>query len=375
MKICILSMQHVLNFGSLLQSYALKTMLQEMGHTVFFLNIIPNKEDNCLLEGFAMEYPEEMEKHGTISSKLKKLDRYTRNRLQHKFMWVVQSKYFQKFQHHEFPTADTAEFFDCCVIGSDEVFNCLSPAPWGFTSQLFGNVPQADKVITYAASCGSTVFSAVPSLAVERIREALKNVCAISVRDQNTRDFVSHCTNTAIQEHLDPVLVYDFDREIAEAALPADLPNRYCIIYSYYNRIHKETDIRQIQAFCREQDLEPVTVGAPQKWIAKHLVLSPFEALKVFQNAAFVITDTFHGTIFSAKYAKRFAVMVQPSNRNKLEDLIRKLALEQHVIQSFEQLKIAGSAENDLNRIALLTKKEQMRTIQYLKENITGMDS
>ena len=39
MDICILSMQKVNNMGSLLQSYALKKMLEEMGHNVFFLDI------------------------------------------------------------------------------------------------------------------------------------------------------------------------------------------------------------------------------------------------------------------------------------------------------------------------------------------------
>lgn len=50
--------------------------------------------------------------------------------------------------------------------------------------------------------------------------------------------------------------------------------------------------------------MEIISIGAPQMWISKHMVLTPFETLVAFKHAEFVVTDTFHGTIFSAKYAK-----------------------------------------------------------------------
>ena len=37
--------------------------------------------------------------------------------------------------------------YDVCVIGADEVFNCMQDSPWRFTTQLYGNVPEAKKVI------------------------------------------------------------------------------------------------------------------------------------------------------------------------------------------------------------------------------------
>ena len=41
----------------------------------------------------------------------------------------------------------------------------------GFTSQLFGNVPEAKRVITYAASCGTTKYEDLPDEIADRIRE------------------------------------------------------------------------------------------------------------------------------------------------------------------------------------------------------------
>lgn len=56
MKVCILSMQMVDNMGSLLQSFALKRILEEMNVQVEFLDIASNEEDNNLLNGIRQQY-------------------------------------------------------------------------------------------------------------------------------------------------------------------------------------------------------------------------------------------------------------------------------------------------------------------------------
>ena len=55
MKVCILSMQMVDNMGSLLQSFALKRILEEMNVQVEFLDIASNEEDNNLLNGIRQQ--------------------------------------------------------------------------------------------------------------------------------------------------------------------------------------------------------------------------------------------------------------------------------------------------------------------------------
>lgn len=372
MKVCILSMQRVPNFGSLLQSYALKSIMEKNGHSVEFIDIVPDDCDNDLLAGMHNVFYKEGERGGTFLSKLKKIDRYTLNRLRIKYRNHKQLELFEKFRVAELGIDQGAneKKYDLCVIGSDEVFNCLSGAAWGFASQLFGNVSQADRVITYAASCGATVYENVPVAAQQKIRETFRRVEVLSVRDKNTFDFVSKLTDKPIEQHLDPVLVYDFSEEVNRTSLPEDLPERYCVVYSYYNRFAERDDIDRIRAFCQNKGLELLTVGSPQKWIKNHLVLHPFEVFKVFQNAEFVITDTFHGTIFSAKYAKKFAVLIRDSNRNKLMDLVTRLGLHQHLISTTEDLERAYEKEAESTSVEDIFERERTRTNRYLRENI-----
>ena len=371
MNLCILSMQRVENFGSLLQSYSLKRILEQQGHTVSFIDIEPRAEDDKLLDGSVMHFAD-TPASASLWGKLKKIDKYFFTRLCNKYAGKQQLKKFEKFRQEVLGVCKKSnyDYFDCCIIGSDEVFNGLQNAKWGFTSQLYGDVKQADKVITYAASCGGTILEQMPPKAAQRVQEAFENVSAFSVRDENTKNFTEALTDRTVHMHMDPVVVADFSVELEQAILPADLPQRYCLVYAYPNRINREEDIALIKRFCNTHDLKLVSVGGTQMWIDRHLVLEPFEMLKVFQNAAFVITDTFHGTIFSAKYAKRFAVMTRPSNENKLRDLIRKLNLERHWIKSLNQLESVYEYEHNPEDTEILAKRERIRTEQYLKDNV-----
>ena len=373
MDVCILSMQRVQNFGSLLQSYALKRMLEERGCHVSFIDIVPNEEDQKLLEGSSSLVFHEGEPGGSIWSKLKKLDRYTLNRLRVKKLSKIQEQKFEDFRRDFLGINQNAQNdFDLCVIGSDEVFNCMSKTGWGFTSQLFGNVPQAKRVMFYAASCGSTKLEHLPPRVAQRISETFRNVSAFSVRDKNTAQFVAGLANIIPEEHLDPVAVANFSAELSTVELPKVCSEPYCVVYSYYNRISDPDEICQIQSFCRQRGLRILAVGAPQKWIRDYLVLDPFEMLNVFANADFVITDTFHGTIFSAKYAKRFAVLVRESNSNKLEDLVQRLSLQAHRITDIFELEKAYGVEKQERTLKVFLAEQQQKTISYLRENVSG---
>lgn len=371
MRACILSMQRINNMGSVLQSYALMRTLEQLGATAEFIDIKKIDSDYQLLGDNRIDYKAEHEGNG-LKEKLSKVDKYALNRIKIKKKANVQDSYFGSFRNDILNLNKTSSHYDLCVIGSDEVFNCLSSGWWGFTSQLFGNVQEADRVITYAASCGSTKYQDLPKPVADRIRETFQNVSGFSARDKNTHEFISKLTDMPVNDHLDPVLIYDFLDEVERADLPESsvLSKPYCVIYSYYNRIHDKDEIDGIQRFCKKHDLIPVAIGAPQFWLKNYIPCTPFQCLKIFQNASFVITDTFHGTIFSTKYADRFAVKVRESNRNKLTDLLHKVNEEDHFINDFTELDKAYKVVDDKKNVQEILAKERARTIQYLSQYV-----
>lgn len=371
MQVCILSMQNVQNFGSLLQSYSLKKIIEGLGHDVSFIPIEPNEDDNSLMIGAAEDYLIESGSRD-FWSRVRRVDKYFINRLHIKKLQAVQNVKFNDFRTEwlKIKAYDKEKQYDLCVIGSDEVFNCNIKSTWGFTSQLFGNVHQADKVITYAASCGSTLVDNVSKLVRERIEEAFERISVFSVRDENTKKFVYKISGREPIVHLDPVVIGNFDEEIGKCQIPDYMPEYYCVVYSYYNRFNNEQDIVKIKRFCKERNLDIISLGAPQMWIKKHVVCDPFQMLKVFQYADFVITDTFHGTIFAVKYTKRFAIILRESNRCKLMDLINRLHIRSHLIENMKQLKEVYLVENNFDYIHRIEQEEYRRTLDYLDDFI-----
>lgn len=355
MKICILSMQRVGNFGSLLQSYALKVLLESLGHEVHFIDIEERSEDKAVAcnnqESYQSEY--EGEKSSVFLSKLSKIDKYAFNRIRIKIIEKQQQVYFEMFRSNELgiKNSDNCLHYDYCIIGSDEVFNALSEARWGFTTQLFGSVKQAKNVITYAASCGSTKFEGLNYKMREMIQNSFGRISAFSVRDKNTANFIQKLDIKTFSVNYDPVITRNFENDLNSIDLQISLPKKFCIVYSYYNRIHSIDEIDSIKNFCKKNNLKIISLGAPQKWIRNYYAVTPFELLKIFSLAEMVITDTFHGTIFASKYSKHFATLVRESNRNKLEDLISKLHIDGHLIYSFDELERAYAKGNEIERM------------------------
>lgn len=366
MKLCILSMQRVPNTGSVLQSYSLKKILTENGHSVKFIDIESREDDNILMANNRKDFSVECDNRTGILSKLKKVDKYFFNRIRIRRLNSKQDDIFKEFLINELGIAGNQDIFDCCIIGSDEVFNCSANTAWGFTTQLFGDVKQAKKVITYAASCGATAISDIPQSVKKKIKQAFEKISAFSVRDKNTFDFVRGLSNTPVRFNLDPVIVGDFEQEISQTSIETKLPKRYCIVYSYYNRINNTDEISTIIDFCRTNKMEIISLGAPQGWISKHIVLNPFEILAAFKNAEFVITDTFHGTIFAAKYSKHFMTMIRDSNRNKMKSLIEQLEIGEHYAASIADINRIYKIEKDQEKIDQIAYNARKETIEYL---------
>ena len=223
------------------------------------------------------------------------------------------------------------------VIGSDEIFKYDKEGQWGLSTQRFGDMPGVPIIISYAASCGATLFSDIPENKILQLRNSLKKLKAISVRDQNTFDFIKSAINIEPDFHLDPVLMYSFNKELSNVK-EKDINNGkeepYMIVYSYRNRIKSKNEIQKIRTYAKENKLNIYCVQGLLPWCDSYPVLSPFEVLNKFKYASCIVTDTFHGAIMAAKFNKKLAVFVRESNKNKLKDLLSRLKMDDCIVLS-----------------------------------------
>lgn len=357
MNIKILSMQRVNNYGSFLQAYGLKTFLEELGHTVSFLDIAPGKRSG--------EYREK----GTVKKDHKRTyDVYAIKRLVYKKRAENKNEMLDREREEILGIGKDMDYStegcDAVIIGSDEVFNYNPANSWGISFQLFGDI-DVPIVASYAASCGYSCIQDVHPKDFKRIGNAFRSMKGISVRDENTLNFVMDISGIQAKFHLDPVLLYPFDKEVPASPV---LHNPYMIVYGYKNRFKDKKEIRAIKEYARKNGLKIIALGDSQYWADDFLIPKPFELLSLFQWASCVVTDTFHGAVISAKYHKRFAVFIRPSNENKLEDLLHCLGLNTLKIHNPNELSEVLSSAPDFRKTDAMIHRNRILAKEYFEK-------
>lgn len=367
MKVGIISMQRIVNYGSYLQAYALKNTLEELGHQVEFVDYMvePPLAGNSNLEHTSPKKRNLLNKTINFlwenrSSKSRKQRRY------HRFLMNLgidfREKYLKELGITEKRNYHARE--DVIVIGSDEVFNCLQSNPdVGYSRELFGKNANADKIVTYAASFGTTTVEKLEQYGIkEEIAELLAGISSISVRDKNSVSVVKKLIGREPAYHVDPVFLCQFEGRIPDS-VPID---NYMIVYGYQDRITEE-EAAVINGFARKEKKQIITIGQRQRLEWEHIQPSPFEVLAYFQHADYIVTDTFHGSVFSMKYGKKFAVLVRKENQQKLTDLIGRFGVESRIVEKICDLPAIVKAEYDVMSVQEQIKKERADSIAYLK--------
>lgn len=361
MRIAILSMQRVVNFGSVLQAWSLRELIRkEIDEEVYFLDIedIPALSSRRKVNE-KVDYESPADYPPGVYQKVKRrciamLSAYNK-RLICKFM---EKELALEEKNH--PT-----YFDAVVIGSDEVFNHAK----GIRLQLHGQVEQTDKVVAYGASCGSTLPEDIAPEDKPRIAEAMNRFRGMSVRDAATEDYVRELYAGEIYRHLDPVLVGELYKR---SHRPVRL-KKYLLVYAYGQRIRTQDEISGIREYARSRGLKTVAMGGSQFWCDLYVPAAPFRLLDYFYHADCVVTDTFHGAIFSVINRKRFAVIPRQTNHSKLSSLLEDLGLQAQMLPDISCLETVISREIDYDRVEVILQTERDRTRTYLREQLTGI--
>lgn len=372
-----MSMQRIENYGSFLQAYSLRQMLEELGHEVVFVDYVI---EPCIVtvpkssaqpqrpfwyRAVRKLYYLLLDAIRTVDGEKKAEQRLEASRLRNCYADYVRQLGVTAERTENIPV-------DVLVIGSDEVFNCLQMNPAvGYSKQLFGEGVNAGKVITYAACAGFTTVEGLQEYGIfDEVSTMLReNFTHLSVRDKNTFELVESLTGRKPKIHLDPVLVADFSPQIVEKN---DLTD-YIVVYSYEERMSNRIEERDaIQSFAHERGLKTVSIGNYQTWTDFHIPAAPFELLGYMKNAEYVITDTFHGTVFSIILEKKFATLVRESNAQKLGSLLSQFGLVDRQVNQLSELEQIISSDIDYKRSNAIRKKGRESALDYLKEAIAN---
>ena len=364
-KAGIMSMQRIFNYGSFLQAYGLRKILEELGCKVEFVDY---HIGDCLVKSDG----------GGIKRKLTKISEVFKCRapIKDKMRFI---KYKKNYANKYYPILGICQSMnylaelDILVIGSDEVFNCVQDnSNVGYSPELFGAHNRAKRLISYAASFGNTTLEKIEAFGVKtEIAGWLGSFNALSVRDDNTGAIVKALTGVEPYYHLDPVLIYDF---LTKEKIPDTVDEKnYMILYGYTGRFSVE-ECKSINSFAKEKDLKILCIGGVQLCCDRFVDCSPFEVIAYFKNASVVVTDTFHGCILSIITHRNFAVYVRDNgygNAEKLMDLVKRLKLEDRIVCAE-----AKEIDSILSTLPVyvetdkIIENERIKAYEYLREEV-----
>jgi hypothetical protein len=374
-----MSMQRIHNYGSSLQAFGLGRMIEALGDDtqVSFVDYEPGpvlvrEEGSDAAPASTSPLRRALAKvmeYNQVDAKLSDKLRF----FNHKRTYG--KRYFPMIGITAEPNRNLD--VDLQVIGSDEVFNCVQAnSNVGYSRDLFGHASPARRLISYAGSFGNTTFEKIETYGIAReLAEDFARFDAVSVRDRNSAHIVERLTGRPPLVHVDPVLAFDFMR--LEPAVPSQRMHdgKYLVVYGYSGRLdHAENEV--LRSYARDIGATILCFGGVQECCDRFVDCNPFELLAYFRDAEAVVTDTFHGTIFSIINDKPFGTIVRPSvghhygNEEKIGFLLETFGLESQKVTDMNGIADVLDHRVDHAAVHAVLTRERERTREYLSNTI-----
>lgn len=382
MKIAILTLPLHFNYGGNLQCYALSTVLKRMGHEVTNIRLIQEvqlpplkKRPYLYLKRFVNKISGR--KYGCVFAEKKLIrDRHIVQKYADEFItkYIPHTRKGYKSMEALEEMADIP--FDAYIVGSDQVWRPKYAFP--DIRAFFLSFLKEKKVlkIAYAASFGTSENEYTE----EQIHDCgilIEDFDAVSVRENSGMDLIEqtfHWKCKKLQHLLDPTMLLDKNDYLQLCTDAFPTPNNGLFYYILDMDTDKEEILEQI---CRSQKLTPFTVfpksTSPCSKIEDKIVPPVEQWLNAFHKAKYVVTDSFHGCVFSILFNKPFIVYANQKRGNaRFNSLLMSFHLEERMVASSQDLKpeIINTAI-DWEQINKIRKQQKEIALSFLTDNLS----
>lgn len=349
-KVGHLTFHRAINYGAILQTYALQQALNnlEVENEVIDYRCKKIEDTYKLFEG-DIRSPKKLigslKRRRHILIKSIKIKRFIKNNIN-----ISKEKYISADE-----LKDTNSIYDRFIVGSDQVWNDILT---DFDSNYFLKfVKDNNKKISYAASFG---FDKVPERLEDSYRNLLKNYNNISVRENTGLDIVNKMINKKANIVCDPTML--IDKEQWGKLAKNNNYEKYIFVYtmreskSIYNYALNLANAKGLQLFL---------INATYKKIEGFKKLNNCgieEFLGLIKNAEYVITNSFHGVVMSSIFNKSFFVELQSNGatgNSRIKQIISTLGLEdRYIIEGKNMLEDSKINYSKVNSKILELRKD-----------------
>ena len=302
MKTGLVTFYHIHHYGALLQAYATERSVERCGSQCEIVDYYVNQNNDLFRRptglGSAAADVHTALHYAPLKARYQRFEEFSKQYLRisgHRF------ESLEELKNAELP-------YDVILSGSDQIWNPKIFPDGRFDPVFFGAFSRRRK-IAYAPSFG---IPHVPEGMEEELRGYLAGFSHVSVRERQGQVIVEEVTGKTVPVVLDPTLLLDREEWGAIAQPPADKGYILCYCISkpgalspYIHALAEKTGLPVVQLCGIRQKVHPKAKCV--------LDAGPAEFLGLFQNASYVCTNSFHGTVFSVQFQKPFFTAVAPS--------------------------------------------------------------
>lgn len=355
MRICILTQPLGANYGGILQAFALQKVLRDMGHQVTTLRFMPEtawvptgiKKNLLTLRRFISKYLKGNKKivfcnpDRQTAYAYKELNRFLEERMDCLNVRAPLSA-------GELPS------YDAYIVGSDQVWRpAYSPCLPNFYLDFLVDVPV--RRIAYAASFGVDSWEADPAM-TERIRPLAQRFDAISVRETSGIALCEKYLGVTAEFMPDPTLLLS-QADYRNLCKPAQKDQQPYIAAYILDKGDRE--LHYLDALSEATGL-PVKMIGQLDWSTSTDSIERW--LGALSGADYVVTNSFHGTVFSILFERNFYTLVNSARgASRFETLLGTLGLQDRLVDG-------KTPEASLSSVKTIDYKEINKAIDSLRQ-------
>ena len=374
-KIAILTQPLHVNFGGTLQAFALQKTLIGMGYQVETLNYQWKKISGLrkVLSVLKQKILSNRKVYPFFEKELKIINSEHQNFIENNINYSP-----ILYSNEELKNYFEDNSFDAVIVGSDQVWRvAYSPRIESFFLDFLSD-KKGIKKIAYSASFGIDEWQFNTEKTLE-IKSLLHKFNAISVRENSAVDLCQQYLDVEVRHTLDPTLLLEAKEYLKLLNFKQNESNnsgkifvyvldrnesKQKIINSISKKLDKEVFHNQPAKHAKESyfvgNLEPYIYPSIEGWI------------KSFCDADYIITDSFHGTVFSIIFNKPFISIVNKERgASRFESLLSQLDLTNRMVNDVFEISnelIYDKIDYELVNRKLVDLKS--KSINYLNKSL-----
>ena len=339
MKIGIITIFNVPNYGAMLQCYALSKYLRDLGHDVFLYEVPFNKSNKLL------------------------------HNLKRKLFLSQMTHCISEFLPPY--TCDLSAPADLYMVGSDQVWN--SEILQEETEKyMLSFVPKGNKKVSYAASFGTEKWT--DHNLYEKAKELLSDFNYITVRESSGVDILKQNFGLDSFQVLDPCFLLSDYSEITEYRKRKDGVEindqlvTYKLVYSYDWYLQAERLAKKFN--CKLIELNGRYLKKRSDMHGFNIKNIPVSAwVSSIATAKYVVTDSFHGCVFSLIYQRQFVVLPALKARStRLTSLLSALGLTDRIAHTVQECRSILEKEIDYKRVSIILERLRKESRNQLNQ-------